>query len=78
MAAAQASRQYGSRQQERLEAIMLRENISAAELAGALGMTPRTFKRKACRESEFTAKELEAIYTRLNMSAEELMQVFFC
>ena len=68
----------GYLQEKRLFSIMQREGVTVEALAEDLKTTPRTIRRKARRESEFTAGDLETIGKRLHMTGQELMYVIFC
>ncbi len=67
----------GRIQRDRLLWIMRQAGVTVEALAGDLGITPRTFLRKASRRSSFTAEELDRLCGRIDLRPAFLMGVFF-
>ena len=60
-----------------LRAVMARKEMSANELAKALGIDPATLSRKISGQSDFYRNEIEKLCKILELTPEETMQIFF-
>lgn len=67
----------GREQARRLAMAMARDDITAGELAQAIGCDEATFHAKACRSDEFTVGEIKTLSKRLGLDAEEIGWIFF-
>ena len=57
-------------------AAMARKEMSANELAKALGIDPATLSRKISGQSDFYRNEIEKLCKILDLTPEETMQIF--
>ena len=55
----------------------IERNLKAADVATILGINPATLSRKVSGESDFTRNEIQLFRTALNLSAEEITEIFF-
>lgn len=60
----------------KLKAKMVERNISASELANVLSISPSTFYRKLNNGECFTVGEASEISKNLNLSSDELTEIF--
>lgn len=58
-------------------AAMARKGTTASEVAKALNIDPATLSRKISGQSDFYRGEIEKICEILELSAEEIMEIFF-
>ena len=57
-------------------AILARKEMSANDVAKALGIDPATLSRKISGQSDFYRNEIAKLCKILDLSAEEIMQIF--
>lgn len=55
----------------------IEHNLKAADVAVLLGINPATLTRKMSGESDFTRNEIQLFRMALNLSAEEIENIFF-
>ena len=60
-----------------LEVVMLRHNDTGVELAKALSISPQTLSSKKNGSAEFTQGEISQIKERYNLTADDIMRIFF-
>lgn len=53
------------------------EGLTLADIARALGISPATLYRKAEGISDFSRNEMEIIRLRLNLTFDEIEDIFF-
>ena len=51
---------------------------SMEQIAGFLGIDPVTLYRKMSQETEFTRNEIATLKTTLNLTLQEMDDIFFC
>ena len=51
--------------------------MTVASLAAAIGLNPATLHRKINGETEFTRAEIQTITEVLNLTVEEVQEIFF-
>ena len=61
----------------RLKAKIIEKGSSVSEVSKAIGINPATFWRKSNGVSNFTRKEILDIKECLDISPEEVMNIFF-
>lgn len=60
-----------------LRAAIARNGLSAPKLAQKIGINKKTIYKKMRGETQFTQREICAISESLNLSAEEMLAIFF-
>lgn len=55
----------------------IEHNLKTADVAVILGINPATLARKVSGESDFTRNEIQLFRAALNLSAEEIDNIFF-
>ncbi len=53
------------------------KNCNTAELAEALGLSKTSVYRKLSGKSDFTCTEISKLKSRLELSGDDLVQIFF-
>lgn len=53
------------------------EDLTPAELADALELTPEALFRKLCQEDDFTLEEIRRIVGILGLTEEEVHDIFY-
>lgn len=57
--------------------IMEQQEVSKTELANAINISPYTLRTRFRKKSSFTVDEVNAIKEKLNLSTEQLIDIFF-
>jgi len=60
-----------------LKAEMVKQEVSAAQLAGMIGISESAFYRKLNGSSEFTQGEITSIANALRMDPQTIYAIFF-
>lgn len=60
-----------------LKAAMVKQGYTQETLAGALGISPSALYRKLHEKTEFTHKEINAIFQLLKLTDAERDEIFF-
>ena len=60
-----------------LKAEMVKQEVSAAQLAGMIGISESAFYRKLNGSSEFTQGEITSIANALRMTPQTIYAIFF-
>lgn len=61
----------------KLKGRIIEAGYTIEQLAVLIGVNPATFYRKMAQNSEFTRNEILAIKTVLNLTNEEMTDIFF-
>ena len=64
-------------QKTELKIALVRRNMTFEELANKVGIAPATLHRKMSGTSDFYRDEIEQIRVVLNLSQEEVLNIFF-
>ena len=62
---------------ELLQECIKRSGLKKGKIAEALGKTINTFSRKLAGKQDFTESEMRTLARVLNLSAEEMIAIFF-
>lgn len=62
---------------DKLAGAMAEKRCSVEKMSNALGINPATFYRKRTGESEFTRNEIQIIAHTLDLTTEEIRNIFF-
>lgn len=57
--------------------IMEQQRLTRTELAKAMGISTYTLRTRFKKETSFTLDEIEVIKEKLNLSIEQLIDIFF-
>lgn len=57
--------------------IMDQQNITKTELSKTIGISPYTLRTRFKKETSFTIDEIKVIKEKLNLSNEEINNIFF-
>lgn len=60
-----------------LKALLIRQNLNQEQVAKELGITVPTFNYKLNNKKEFKASEIKKLSEILQMTAEEVNNIFF-
>lgn len=60
-----------------LKYIINSENLSNKDIISALSISKSAYYRKASGATEFTRKEISVMINKLDLSAKQVMQIFF-
>ena len=58
-------------------AAMVRKELTIVDIAKALDIDPATLSRKISGQSDFYRNEIEKLCKLLDLSAEEILKIFF-